>query len=179
MDSPAPANDVEGRDLDHLAVSFADTVNTTLANGLDATGQPPTQPLFTYSVATGAAATLAANPLVPNQLAAAAVGAPSGNGNALALAAILSASNIDDLSFTQFYGDIAGRVGRALSIAQEDQQTHRQLLAQAKSVREEKTAISLDEEAANLIQFQRAYQATATLFRTLDEMTQDLINIKR
>jgi len=166
-------------DLNRLAGSFADQVNATLASGLDSNGQPPTQQLFTYSAANGTAATLSVTSITPDQLAAATPGAPGGNGNALTLDDTLSKRNIDNFTYSQFFGDLAGRVGRAISVASDDQQTQAGLLAQVQSVRESKSKVSLDQEAADLIQFQRAYEATAKIIQTLDQLTQDLINLKQ
>jgi flagellar hook-associated protein 1 len=39
------------------------------------------------------------------------------------------------------------------------------------------SGVSLDEEAAILIQFQRAYEATSRLIVILDQLSQDTINI--
>ena len=166
-------------DLNRLAGTFADQVNATLGGGLDATGQAPMQQFLTYSATNGIAASLAVGITSPDALAAAAPGAPGGNGNALLLAEKLARRNIDNFTYTQFFGEIAGRVGKALAGAQEDQKTQHQLLAQVQAVREEHSKISLDEEAANLVQFQRAYEATAKMFQTLDEMTQTIIGLKR
>jgi flagellar hook-associated protein 1 len=166
-------------DLDRLAGSFADQVNATLGAGVDANGNPPAQQLFTYSTNPGIASTLAVGPIGPSQLAAAAPTAPGGNANALSLAQLLTRRNVDNFTYSQFYGEVAGRVGRAISVAQQDEHTQAILLAQVQSVRDEKTKVSLDEEAANLVQFQRAYEANARLFQTLDELTQTLINLIR
>jgi flagellar hook-associated protein FlgK len=46
-------------------------------------------------------------------------------------------------------------------------------------VRQEIQGVSLNEEAAQLIQAQRAYQAAAQVFKTLNEITQMAINLGR
>ena len=53
------------------------------------------------------------------------------------------------------------------------------LLTQARAQRQDESGVSLDEEAAHLVQLQRAYQASAQLFRTINEMTQDVIGMLR
>ena len=93
--------------------------------------------------------------------------------------AIGRSPRIDDFSFSQFFGNIAARVGRALSSARDDQETHSLLLSQARSIRAETSEVNLDEEAANLIAFQRAYEASAELIRVLNSLTEATINILR
>ncbi len=163
-------------DLNRLAEAFADRINTILAEGVDSYGNTPTRNLFTYST-DRPAASLAVNDLEPEELAAASADSPGGNGNALTLAALVNSDEIDGLTFTEFYGQIAARVGSDSSQAQENESVHTDLLAQAETQREEAQGVSLDEEAANLILFQRAYEATAKMVQVLDEMTQTVIEM--
>jgi flagellar hook-associated protein 1 FlgK len=164
-------------DLNTLAQTFADQVNTTLSNGIDPSGNSPGMDLFTYDTNLGAAVTLDVNPLTPNQIAAALPGAPGGNGNALALAQLVNAKPVNGYSFAQFYGGVAGHVGRDLAAAQDETTTGQQLLTQAQSLRSRLSSVSLDQEATNLISFQRAYQATSKLVTVLNELTGTVINI--
>jgi flagellar hook-associated protein 1 FlgK len=162
-------------DLNRLAEGLANAVNTTLAAGLDRDGNPPVVGLFTYD-----AGKLEVTPgFTPEQIAAAAAGAPGGNGNSLELAALGTAKTIDSLTFSQFYGFLAAKAGRWLSEAKAQEQTQSLLVTQARSVRAEASGVSLDEEAANLIAFQRGYQATAELIRVLNSLTETTINIIR
>lgn len=164
-------------ELNNLASGLADTVNAGLAGGLDANGNVPTAPLFTYDATNGAAQTLTTNPLSTSDIAAASATAPGGNGNALALADLGKSKQISGFTFVEFYGNLAGRVGRDISTAKSDQQTFGSLLTQARSFRSNSSGVSLDEEATKLVQFQKSYQATAKLVSVLDELTTTLIGI--
>jgi len=164
-------------DLNTLAQAVADQVNGSLSQGIDQNGAAPTTDLFSYNTTAGAATSLSVNTLTPDQIAAALPGAPSGNGNALALAQLANAKAVNGYSFAQFYGATAGKVGRALSNANDDTITNQQLLAQAQTMRSNLSSVSLDEEASHLIAFQRAYQATSKLLTVLDDLTSTLINI--
>ncbi|MEO8128409.1 MAG: flagellar hook-associated protein FlgK [Bryobacteraceae bacterium] len=166
-------------DLNDLAAGLADAVNAGLANGLDANGNVPTVPLFTYDPVNGAALTLATNKLAPSDIAAAAATAPGGNGNALALADLGKSKQPNGFTFVEAYGNLAGHVGRDVAAAQSDQQTFGALLTQAQSFRSDSSGVSLDEEAANLIQFQKGYQAAAKLISVLNDLTDTLIGIIR
>jgi flagellar hook-associated protein 1 FlgK len=163
--------------LNTLAKSVADQVNTTLANGLDQNGNAPTTDLFTYDDTVGAAATMDVNNLSPSQLAAASPDSPGGNGNALALAALGTAAPVNGFTFAQFYGNLAGKVGKDISNAQNDQSVSQQLLNQAQTLRQQVSGVSLDEEATHLITFQRAYQATSKMLSILNDLTGTVIDL--
>ncbi|MFN7920518.1 MAG: flagellar hook-associated protein FlgK [Bryobacteraceae bacterium] len=171
------ATDLSSR-LDTLAKTLADRVNTTLASGLDQNGQPGAA-LFVYDPTKSAASTLAANTLTPDQLATAVPSAPGGNGNALALADLGNSKQIQGTSFSQYYGEAAGSLGRLLANARQDSKTHDLLLSQARNLRSNDTAVNLDEEAANLIAFQRQYEANAELVRVLNNLTETMLGILR
>lgn len=166
-------------DLDFLAAQVADGINLQLQAGVDLNGQPPFRDLFTYDPTRGEAITLSVTDIAPEELAAALPEAPGGNGNTLNLAGLFNSRAVNNFTFTQYFGEIAGRVGKLLDVARQDARAQTQLVAQSKALRAEASGVSLDEEAANLIVFQRAYEAAAQLIRTLDEMTETLINIKR
>ncbi|MEO8662367.1 MAG: flagellar hook-associated protein FlgK [Bryobacteraceae bacterium] len=163
-------------DLNRLAASLADQVNSVLANGVDATGQAGA-PLFTYNTASDAAATLAVTSLTPDQLAAAATDAPGGNGNALALADLGGTPQLDGMTFTAFYGNIGAKLGRDLSGATENTDTQQLLLDQARNVRQQASGVSIDEEAAHVMQLQRNYQAIGQLVSILNNLADTLMGM--
>ena len=164
-------------DLNTLAQSVADQVNLTLSNGVDQNGVPPTTDLFTTDPVSGAAASLSVNPFTPDQIAAALPGAPGGNGNALALAQLADARGIQGATLAQFYGTLAGRVGRDISNANDGTTTDKQLLMQAQSLRSQLSGVSLDHEATELIAYQRAYQATAKMLSILNDLSGTVMSI--
>jgi flagellar hook-associated protein 1 FlgK len=164
-------------DLNTLATTVSDRVNSMLSSGLNAAGNAPAQNLFTYNTVGGAAATMSVNNLTPADVAAASVGAPGGNGNMLQLASLASSKEISGFTLTEFYGNVAGRVGRDLTRARDDQQASGSLLLQAKSLRADKSAVSLDEEAARLMEFQKSYQAAAKLVGVLTEVADTILGL--
>jgi flagellar hook-associated protein 1 FlgK len=80
-------------------------------------------------------------------------------------------------TFTQYIGDLSSTVGRDISNATDDQTTQQQLLAQAQTLRAQSSSVSLDEEAARLVEYQRAYQATSKLISVIDNLTQTLLGL--
>ena len=163
--------------LNTLAQGFADSVNTTLAQGLDRNGNVPTSNLFGYNPAQGAAYTLQVNNLTPDQIAAAVPGAPNGNGNALNLANLAKQSLVGGFTFTQSYGNLAATAGRDVANAKQDHSAQQDLVAQAQQQRAQVSGVSLNEEAARLIQFQQSYQAVGKFVNVLKTLTDTLLTI--
>jgi len=163
--------------LNTLAQGVADQVNTTLSQGVDINGNAPTTNLFSYNAVTGAALTLAVTGITGDQLAAALPGSPGGNGNALNLSALADAKTVNGFSFSSYYGQVGSQVGQDVSNAQNDQTTRQQLLNQAQSLREQLSGVSLDEEAARLLQFQKSYEAASKMVTILSNLTDVVINM--
>lgn len=172
-------------DLNRMAQQFADRVNALLTAGNISDGPPPQPgvPLFTYDAdPTSVARTLSAAPVTPDQLAAIDPGPPYiSNGVPLALATLSSpqsaADEIDGSSYIQFYGGLAARAGSALSDAKGRLAVQQSAVAQTKNLRDQMSGVSLDEEAAILIQFQRAYEANSRLITILDQLSREAIDM--
>lgn len=172
-------------DLNTLARSLADTVNGVLSQG-STTATPPYQPgapLFTYDpgAPAGVAASFAVNPdITANDLAAVDIGPPVvSNGTALKLAGLDSdpAGQIGGLSFTQFYSSLVTRVGNAAQNADTGAASSQQLVAQAKTLRQQLSGVSLDEEAVRLVELQRSYQAASHVVSVIDQLAQSVLNM--
>ena len=164
--------------IDGLARDFADQVNSVLDSGVDQFGTHPTTQLFRYEEA-GPALSLTLNTLGAEQLALASAGDPGGNGNAIELANLSTRKNLGGKSLGQVYGDLGAQVGRQVVSHRGTAAIRGQIYQQTKAIRQDVQGVSLDEEAAQLVQAQRAYQAAARLFKTLDELTDLAINIGR
>jgi flagellar hook-associated protein 1 len=163
--------------LNTLAQTLADQVNSALNQGIDENGAAPTTDLFSYDATTGAALTLSVNPLTPDQIAAASPGAPGGNGNALALAALANTPVVNGYTFAQAYGNLGAQVGSDLSSAQDNSTTDQSLLSQAQSLRQQISGVSLDTEAVNLMQYERSYDAISKMIGVLTTLTLDVVNL--
>jgi flagellar hook-associated protein 1 FlgK len=163
--------------LNTLAQSLADQVNNSLDQGIDENGAAPTQDLFTYDPVLGAAGTLAVNPLTPDQIAAALPGATGGNGNALNLAQLANGTNTNGYTFSEFYGNLGGQVGSDIASAQGNETTKQNLLSQAQALREQVSGVSLDAQAAQLLEYQQSYDATSKMLTVLDELTESIMAV--
>ena len=115
----------------------------------------------------------------PAQIAAAAAGTASGNNeNALALAALQTQKVLSNgtASYHEAFGELVAQVGIKTNQAFVNGEAQRSLLNQAKDTRSSISGVNLDEEAANLIKFQQAYQAAARVITVSDTLFQSLLN---
>jgi flagellar hook-associated protein 1 FlgK len=116
----------------------------------------------------------------PRAVAAAdASAAPDGfgdNSNALAMANLQQARTMagGTATFADAYGELVADVGTRARASQSNAAVHTNLAEQVDASRQAVSGVNLDEEAANLVKFQQAYQAAAqvisvasTLFDTL------------
>ncbi len=82
-------------------------------------------------------------------------------------------------TFEEHYLEAVGDIGLIASKTRIDLEQSKGILAQSKSVKERISGVSIDEETANMIKFQHAYDASAKVIKTADEMFQSVLNIKR
>ena len=72
------------------------------------------------------------------------------------------------------WGQLVYRVGRDAQVARDEQHSRLDIVNQVDELRDQVSGISLDEEAMQLMRFQRAYEANARFFRAVD-MTLDTL----
>ena len=171
--------------LNQLSQGIADTVNGLLQGGQISSGPPAVsgQALFSYSTTspTQAASSLTLDPAISAAtLAAIAPGPPAvANGIATALANLSNNPNsaLSNLTFTQYYSSIAAGIGQSQATATASQQTQAQLLTQAQNMRAQLEGISLNQQAALLLQYQQSYQAAARIISTVNATIQSLLAV--
>jgi flagellar hook-associated protein 1 FlgK len=76
-----------------------------------------------------------------------------------------------------FFDGVAGRLGAELSSTRRSLQQEELIIAQLEDRRGAISGVSLDEETANLIRFERAYQAAARIIQAADDMLEELLNL--
>jgi len=166
-------------DLDTLAAGLANAANGVQVAGYDLNGNSSAgQYLFNPPAATGAAASLSVAMTDPALIAASSDGTGGNNGNAEALYALRDASMVAGQSPTDYYAGIVFRVGDASSSAKAEQSASELVLQQLKDQRASVSGVSLDEEAANMMRYQQAYSASAQVISTINQMMQDVIQMK-
>jgi len=106
------------------------------------------------------------------------VGASGDNRNALAIGELQYQSLLNGAedSFQEFYGSMVAQVGVNHRQGLDSLTVENSLLQQAQDYRDSASGVNLDEEAANLLRYQQAYQASAQLVKVADELFQTLMN---
>lgn len=162
-------------DLDRLARQLVTSVNAAY-NPTGTTGD-----FFEPTGLTAGSVRIVAG-LTAQTLKASDGGAAGDNSVALAVAQIgsqvFSVAGGDEFDGTigGFFSHAVGRIGHALSGANarvEDQGNIEKLV---RSHRDSVSGVSLDEEMADLLKFQRAFQASSRVFTTIDELLDLVVN---
>jgi flagellar hook-associated protein 1 FlgK len=164
--------------LDNLAYAIGTQVNQVNSQGLDGNGNPG-QPLFQLPAsASGAAGLIQLATNDPQAIATAAIGEGStGNGNALLLAGLATATIISGQTASGSFATFMGQIGNAAAAAKADNTVQQATLSQLTTQRNALSGVSLDEEAANLTNYQRAYEAAAKIFSIVDQMMATALNL--
>lgn len=181
-DNIIPAYQTE---LDQLAYDMTVAYNTqhALGFGLDAVGG---RNFFTDlgGIVPNAAQNIALSADVdgiPENIAAAgaATGAAGDNDNAILLANLpeqLLASGAT-LTFNEAYGNLVGAVGVDARRANDSTRVTENTIANVETIRDSASGVALDEELTFMLAYQRAYQASARVINTTDQMIQVILGM--
>ncbi len=82
-------------------------------------------------------------------------------------------------TFDDFYNSEVGRVGTFAQRAVKSFEAQKNIIEQLGNIRESISGVSLDEEATKMIEFQKAYDASARIIRVADEMFDTVLSLKR
>ena len=170
--------------LDDIASAIATRVNEQHSAGSDLDGISGGN-LFSFTTTnststSGAARSISVAFSDPRKIAAAnSTGGPGNNENANLLFGIkderLLAFSAETAS--QFYAGLIYKVGSNERDAAESVTTQNSILDQLKNQRDAVSGVDLNEEAANLIKYQKAYQASARFATVLDTLSSDILNL--
>jgi len=173
-------------DMDTLAFSMASEVNNTHAQGYDRLGRTGTA---LFDLGTGdvyeTSSRFKVNDAVIEDVgliaAAGQPDAPGDNRVANILSGLQYRQLMDDgtATYDDFYNSLVGKIGIEAQRANTSRESQTDIVAQLKNVRESISGVSLDEEATKMIEFQKAFDASARLVRTADEMMDTVLNLKR
>ena len=103
------------------------------------------------------------------------------NTNGLALSQLQSKPILDGgtASFEEAYSVLTGQVGAAAAQAHISSEALGSLTENASSARDALSGVNLEEEAANLLRFQQAFQAAAQIIKAADQAFQAIIEATR
>ncbi|MFO7707945.1 MAG: flagellar hook-associated protein FlgK [Desulfobacterales bacterium] len=115
-----------------------------------------------------------------NLIAAAVEGSPPGDAsNALRIAALQTAPEMDGVSFDTAVNALVSLVGHDVREAKAYASHQADMMAYLENYRESVSGVSLDEEMVNLVKYQAAYNAAAKMISMAQEMMDSLLNISR
>ncbi len=175
--------------LDDLAVELASQINSVFSTGYGLDGTTGlnfftnetagTPSLYPNDQPTSALNLRLNADLTINNLAAASTyGAPGDGDLALLISNIQNSTVMSGGSATlnDFYNNQITQLGLDVQRAQINAHNQGLVVDAMSTQRESVTGVNLDEEAANLAKFQRAYQAAARVMNVYDEMLERVIN---
>ena len=166
--------------LDTLANQFATSFNTSQTQGFDQNGNAGTA-LFTIpSTVSGSAAGIALATTDPTKIAASSVSgsaASGSNGNLSHLTAIQNAALPSGGTVTTLSANLVYQVGSLTSNASTQSSSIQLSLTALKDQQGSVSGVSIDEESANLVQFQQAYEAAAKVITTIQSLFDTTINM--
>jgi len=108
-------------------------------------------------------------------------GGTGDNRNALLLAGLQGERLMDrgTSTFGDAYGLVVAKVGTDTSRSASSSAAQQGLLQQSQTARSTASGVNLDEEAADLLRFQQAYQAAARIISVADQLFNTLISAMR
>src|SRR5579872_578074 len=165
--------------LDTLAAGLIVALNAAHRQGFDLAGKKGGDLFTPTAPGASAASTFQVQISDPELLAASSDGAPGSNGNLGTLSAVAQQPVAGGQTPNDFYARIVFEVGSGVANASAEADASSLILTQLQSQRGAISGVSLDEEATNLIRYQRAYQASARVISTINELTDVAINLGR
>ena len=165
--------------VDAFAYQFATAVNQVHRSGFDLNGNPAGDLFKVGATQAGAASAMQLAITDPGALAASLDGSSGDNANLLAMVALQNSQIVDGNTPSVAYSKMVFQVGGAIANAKYDQAAGEVVLSQLNDLRGAVSGVSLDEEAANLIRFQQAYEASARVISTINELLDTAVNLGR
>jgi flagellar hook-associated protein 1 len=165
--------------LDTLASGLSTALNTANQGGFDLNGNAGGN-LFVPPPASGqgAASAMAVAITDPSLIAASSSAtAPDSNGNVAALSAVQNQDIANGQTPTDYYSNIVFGVGNDVANASAELSSSQLILNQLQDQRGSISGVSLDEEAANMVQYQNAFDAAAQVVTTINDMLYTVINM--
>jgi flagellar hook-associated protein 1 FlgK len=159
--------------LDQLAYDIAQQVNSIHSSAYDLNGNTNIDFFTPLSSAAGAARLLSLSTDVAGdsrKIAASRLASGNDNGAAIELGNLLNAPVFSGGSVTDQYGALVFAIGTDAANAKSSTSEHQALVTQLQNRRQSISGVSIDEETVQVLQFQRAYQASARLIQTVDQL---------
>ena len=163
--------------LDTLANQFAGSVNAAQLQGYDANGNQGAA-LFTIpSVIAGSAAAITLATTSASGIAASSDGSAGSNGNVANLTAVQTATPTNGSSVTTLNANLVYLIGNLTANATAQSAALKISLSSLNDQQCSVSGVSIDEESANLVRYQQAYEAAAKVISTIQSLFDTTINM--
>jgi flagellar hook-associated protein 1 FlgK len=166
--------------LDQLASELVQKVNTIHAAAYNLDGGTGLNFFAPLASASGAARLIALSSDVSTsarKIAASTLSTGNDNQAAIQMGNLLHDPVFTGGTITDQYQSIVFGIGTDVANAESSRREHDALAAQLLNRRQSMSGVSIDEESVQILQFQRAYEASARLIRTVDELLQVALGI--
>lgn len=172
-------------ELEELSYKIASEVNNTHAEGFDRYNIEGTQFFNIPADGKYKLEDLSLNKVIQDDVGRIAAGAkanaPGDNTIANAIHSLQFKRVMSDghATFDDFYNSKVGQIGIATAHAASGVESQKNILDQLKNTREGVSGVSLDEEATKMIEYQKAFEASARVIKMADEMFDTILSLKR
>jgi len=165
--------------LDQLAYNVSIAVNAQNNSGSDVNGNTGNEDMFAEPTqVAGAAINMSVVMTDPEQIAAAAVGAGTGDdANAVAMAAIGNTTIVGGSTPSNAYSNMVSGLGSLVAETTNLNTAQQASVAQLTNLNNTNSAVDLNEEAAQLTTFERAYQSASQAFSMLNTLYASALNL--
>jgi len=169
--------------LDQLAYSVSTQVNKLNNSGTDMNGATGTvaAPLNIFAQPTqvaGSAASMSVVMTDPNQIAAAALGAGTGdNSNALAMANLGKQGIVNNQNPSDYYSSFVSSLGSTVTQVQTENTAQNASVSQLQTQSNSLSSVSLDDSASSMTTLERSYEAATQVFSMIDKIIASVINL--
>ena len=166
--------------LDQLAYSISTSVNTVNNAGTDLNGDNGNAGnIFNASAqVSGSAQAMSVVMTDPNKIAAAALTAGTGDdSNAVAAANLAGQTIVSGETPSNYYSNLVSTLGALVSQTTTENTALTASVTQLQTQRNALSSVNLNEEAANLEDFQRSYQAASQVFTILNTVIASALNL--
>jgi flagellar hook-associated protein 1 FlgK len=156
--------------LDTLANQFATRFNAAQATGLDQNGNAGTNFFTIPTTVAGSAGAIKMAVSDPALIAASSDGSSGSNGNLANFSAIQTTALPSGKTPGDMYASLVYQVGSLASNANAESSASAASLMQLNTQLASVSGVSIDEESANLITYQQAYEAAARVVSTIQSL---------
>lgn len=167
--------------LDELVVQIAEKVNSIHTQGYNNVNPSHAGSYFFNPTVTGVMDFNVSNEVLsnPDFIATSVNGASGDNKIALMITDLRYEKVFNDQTLTESFADIVYGIGQDVRLSNNSAERSKMLSQQTDKFRDSVKGVSINEETANLLKYQQAYQAAAKIVSIADDMMKIVISLAK